>query len=257
MGKKLSLSVLLGLREKLEKNFKNLIDDMLQKFTKKQGIFGGYHNTYEAVDSFADDDTKRGFQNVESTVENQLAWMNKYSEDYLNTVFSIEKTNAQNILSKLWVNGEDWGEYTTLELLRLKGILTGKLHAVIKELPIRSHKFIWTESTAPEFTGRKIWETPKETGFSKTTIKDTVIVNDPHIAAGNRPPVTKEVTTQVNVGKYTKQTFTGAITNLERAQMEVRIDDILRGVIEALEVANSIEVSTSDLGDKVRGYLFK
>lgn len=250
-------SVLLGLREKLEKDFSNLLSDMANKFKNKQGIFQGFRNTYDPLDGFADDDTKRGFQNVSSTVSAQLGWLKEHSKDYLATVLSIEKTNAQNVTAPLTVNGVLWGEYTTLELLRMKGILDGKLRAIVQDLPIRSEKHVWAESTQPEFVGRSIWETPKEEGSSKTTIKDTIIVNDPHIKdAPNRPPVTRETSVQVNVGNYTKQTFSGEITNLERAVLEVKYNNIYKGIIEALESANNIESVPSDLGDKVLDFLF-
>lgn len=250
-------SVLLGLREKLEKDFQNLLTDMLQKFTKKQGLFIGFRNTYNPIEGYADDVTKRGFQNVASTVEDQLAWVKQHAADYLKTTLSIEKTNAQGIKAHLTVDGEDWGEYTVLELLRMKGILDGKLRAVFQELPIRSESHMWSESKQPEFTGRKIWETPMDKGFAKTTIKDTIIINDPHIKdSPNRPPVTRETSIQVNVGEYTAQTFSGAITNLERAKLEVKYNNLYRGIIAALEEANNVEVSESDLGDRVLSYLF-
>lgn len=255
MNKK--LSTLLGLREKLEKDYNNLIADMLQKFTNNQGIFGGFHNTYTALEGFADDDSKRGFQNVESTVQDQLDWTKKHMEDYLTTVLTIEKTNAQNITAELFVDGKSWGTYSTLELLRLKGVMDGKLGTVLDKIPVRSEKKIWNKTEKPEFAGREVWETPVDEGYNKTTRKDTVIVQDPHIHdTPGRPPITKEVSEQVNVGKYTKQEFSGGITKLERAKYIVKHNNILKGIIAALEDANNVDATPSDLGGKVLNYLF-
>jgi hypothetical protein len=252
------LSVFLGLREKLEKDFGNMLTDMLNKFKNKQGLFQGFRHTFEPLDGFADEPDKRKFQNVSSTVDEQLNWFKQHTGDYLTTVLSIEKTNAQSVTADLIVDGNNWGTYTTLELLRLKGILDSKLKAMVQDLPIRPETQIWKESLQNEFKDRHIWETPMDSGSTKTTIKDTIIVNDPHIkdSAHARPPVTRETSIQVNTGKYTTQNFSGAITNRERAELEVRYNDILKGVIAALEAANNVEVVQSDLGTKVLDYLF-
>jgi hypothetical protein len=251
------LSVALGLREKTEKNFANMLSDMMQKFTKKQGIFIGFRNLFTAEEGFADDPTQRKNQHVSSTVSEQLDWFKEHSKDYFKTVLSIEKTNAMGVKGRLVVDGEDWGEYTTLELLRLKSIMDGKIRAMIQELPIRPDGERWKKSEDPEYVGREVYEAPVDEGYTKTTLKRTVIVEDPHIKdAPNRPPVTQSIDTQVNTGKYSRQNFSGAISNRERAEGEVAFDALYKGIIAALEDANNTELQESDLGDKVLGYLF-
>lgn len=256
MSKK--LSVLLGLRDKIEKTQANMLADMTSKFKGKQTLFQGHRDTYDAIAEYADDPTKRGFKAVESTVGDQLAWYKKYSKDYMNTVFSIEKTNSIGVKAHLIVEGNDWGEFSTLELLRLKSILDGKTREMIKELPIRSETSIWTKTTAPEFEGREgIWETPIDSGHATTTLKRMEVVADPYVKeAPGRAPVVQQVDSKVNVGKYTKQRFSGEITNLQRATMEVKINTLYQAVIEALETANNIDSEESTLGDKVLDFLF-
>lgn len=250
-------SVLLGLREKLEKSFGAMLDDMIQKFTNKQGLFMGERKTYDPIDNFADEPTKRGFTNVSSTVSEQLSWFKKHTEDYLSTVLSIEKTNSTGLTAELIIEGKSWGEYSTLELLRLKSILDGKIRAMIDGLPIRQESVLWTKSTDELFNTRDIFQTPLDAGFSKTTIKETYIVNDPHIKdTPGRAPIMAEKSTQVNVGKYTIQNFSGAITNLQRAELKVKFNNIYTAVIEALEKANNADVVESDLGKKFLDYMF-
>ena len=118
------LSVLLGLRDKVETNFKNMVDDMFKKFKNNQGLFIGQRNTYQPLEGYADEPSKRGFTNVQSTVDEQLQWMKENTKDFMDVVFSIEKTNASGkVKAKLVVEGQEWGEYTSLELLRLKTTL--------------------------------------------------------------------------------------------------------------------------------------
>lgn len=252
------LSVALGLREKTEKDNQNMLTDMQEKFKKNQGLFIGFRNTFVPLEGHPDMPENRKSQKVASTVKEQLDWLKVHSKDYLDTVLSIEKTNAQNVTGELVVRGESWGRYTTLELLRLKGVLDSKLRAVIQILPVRSESILWSKSTDPMYEGRDIYEDRLDEGFNKTTIKRIEIVNDPHIKdSPGRAPITQPIDTPVNVGKYTKQNFTGAITLEERAKMEVAYNDLYKGVIAALEEANNTQLVESDLGDKVLNYLFK
>jgi hypothetical protein len=256
MSKKLSVS--LGLREKVEKDFTNMLADMLRKFDNKQTMFMGLKNTFEALEGEPDMPENRKFQSVASTVSEQLSWFVEHSKDYFDTVLSIEKTNATGISAELVVKGVSWGKYTTTELMRAKSILDSKLRTMISKLPIRSETQLWEKTTSAEFAGRDIWETPIDRGFTKTTTKRIEIINDPHIKdAPGRAPMTQQIDTPKNTGKYTKQSFSGEVTNRERALMEVRLNDIHKGIIEALENANNAEVVPSNLGDKILGHLFK
>lgn len=249
------LSVLLGLRDKTEKDFQHMLDDMLSKFKNKQGLFKGERRTYQAIDGYADDSTKRGYTAVASTVKEQLDWLKLHTADFLKITFSVEKTNASGVMSKLVVDGKDWGEFSTLELLRLKSILDGKLKAMIAELPIRKETVIWSPTNDENYAGREIFQSPLDEGFARTTLKESYILTDPHPDL-KRPPQVGEKSRIVDTGKYTTQEFSGEYTNKQRADLQVRYNKLYTAVIEALENANNIESQTSDLGDKVLEYLF-
>lgn len=252
------LSTLLGLRERVETGFKNMLDDMFKKFKNNQGLFMGERKTYTPEDGFADEPTKRGFVNVSSTVPEQLAWMNTYTEDFMNVIFSIEKTNASGIVkAPLVVEGKVWGEYSSLELLRLKTTLDNtKFRELYKEVPVRSQTDLWKISEDDAFTGRKIFEAPIEEGYAKTTVKESYILTDPHSTANTpRPPQVAEKSNQINIGKYTAQKFSGAISMQERAVMQRKYDTLYKAVIEALENANNVDALESDLGTKILNFI--
>lgn len=250
-------SVLLGLREKLEKTFGGMLDDFISKFKNKQGIFQGLVKTYDPIEGFADDPTKRSFQKVSGTVSEELAWFKKYTKDFFGTALSIEKTNATGISASLVVDGINWGEYSALELLRLKSIMDGKLKVVIAELPIRDEKVLWDKTTKDYYGDRDVFETPIAKGYSKTTLKRTEIVHDPHIKdAPNRAPVPVNIDTQVNTGEFTEQKFSGEITMLQRAEILAKYDMVYNAIIEALATCNSVDAQESDLGNKFIEYIF-
>lgn len=249
------LSVLLGLRDRVEKSFGNMLDDMFQKFKNKQGLFKGSQKTYQAFDGYADDPTKRGYQNVASTVREQLDWFKENTNDYFNVVFGIERTNSEGVYAELSVDGTVWGTYSTLELLRLKSILDGKLRGMLQELPVRNDTTLWSKSTDDNHKNRNIFSSPLDSGNSKTTIKQSYILTDPH-PDQKRQPIVGETSTQVNIGAYTSQDFSGEVSLRERAELLVKYDKLYKAVIEALENANNIESKHSDLGTKFLEYMF-
>jgi len=249
------LNVLLGLREKTETSFKNMLDDMFKKFKGNQGLFFGVRNTYQALDGYADEPSKRGFVNVQSTIGEQLTWMREHTKDFMDVVFSIEKTNASGrVRAELVVEGVSWGEYTSLELLRLKTTLdNSKFRELYKEIPIRTQTELWNVTDDEAFAGREgIFETPIEEGHAKTTLKESYILED---SQAGRAPQVAEKSNQVNIGKYTVQKFTGALSGLQRATMQRRYDTLYKAVIEALENANNVESETSDLGTRIMDYI--
>lgn len=257
---KRKLSTSLGLRETQEKEWQAMLADMGSKFKNKQGLFQGVQNTFVALEGFPDMPEHRKFTAIEATVMEQLGWLTTHSLEYLANVFSIEKTNGSGLVkARLVVEGNDWGEYTSCELLRLKKILDSGLRSLVQGLPIRSGSEIWTPTDHPDFKDRNIWESRLDEGFIKTTLKNTVIVDDPMIdkSPHPRPPITQILERPTNVGKYTKQKFSGEITIAERAKMEVRLSNLRKAVIEAIEEANAVEIAESDLGKKMLEYLFE
>lgn len=252
---KKKLAVLLGLRDKVEKTFGGMLDDMISKFKNKQGMFLGLKNTYTALEGFADDPSKRAFQNVESTMNEQTDWFKAHTVDYFSTIFSIERTNSfGGAKAPLIVEGKVWGEYSTLELLRLKSILDGKLKTMIHDIPVRNEAFLWQKSEQDAFKNREVVETPVESGFARTTLKESYILTDPHPDKG-RQPVVASKDTIVNIGAYTKQNFSGAWTMRQRAEAMVRLNVLYIAVVEALENANDVDAIQSDLGEQVINYL--
>lgn len=255
-----NLAVALGLREKTEKDFANMLTDMHGKFKNSQGLFQGFRYDFKPFDGHPDQPEQRKTQMVSSTVEEQLDWLKQYSKEYLDIRFSIEKTNAQGVTAPLVVEGVKWGDYTSLELLSLRTWLENKLRGVIQIIPIRPDGTKWVKSTDPEYDGREVFEDITFTGRTKTTIKRTVVVDDPMQTANPnivRQPVTQTIDTPTETGEFSKQHFTGAWTNRQRAQLEVTLNTLHKAVVEAMETANGTQLVESDLGDKVLGYLLK
>lgn len=254
MNKK--LSVFLGVKEKVERTFKDCVTDMVKKFKNHQGLFKGERKTHKPTEGYFEESARIGFTPVQSTVEEQLRWLEATSKPFLDTVFSIEKTNASGkVKAELIVDGTSWGTYSSLELLRLKTTLENStLKDLYDNLPTRSQTEIWKQSADEEFSSRDIYETEIEKGITRTTEKEDYILHDPH-ADKNRPPLQAKRETQIKTGDTTVQKFSGEWSMIQRANLKKRYDVLLTAVIEALEAANAVEAETSDLGSKMFDYL--
>lgn len=256
-GGKRTLNVFLGLRERVEVSFKNMLTDMANKFKKQQGLFQGEIKTYTPIEGFADDPSKRSYKSVASTVKEQLDYMTENTLEYLNIVMSIERTNClSGSQVDLIVEGKLWGKYTQLELLRLKGILDNSLFKTIySEIPTRELTTFWEVTDNQDFSNRDIYQTRKEEGFSKTTKKTQFIINDPHASQGNRAPQVGSMDEQLNIGIYSTQKFSGEVNISEKAQMLKKIDTLYKAVLAALEEANDVQIVESDLGTHLFNYI--
>ncbi len=251
------LNVFLALREKGEGVFKNAIGDLIKKFKSDQGLFTGERKTYSTRPGYADDPSKRAFRKVASDVDQQLSWFLTTNSDYFDILFGIEKTNSAGPAAELVVDGKSWGEYSSLELLRLKALIENpKLFPeLFNGIPVRSDSLIWEASPEEMYLGMNVFQTPLEAGVVRTTEKTDIILHDPHPDKARAPQVSAK-STIVEIGDYTAQNFSGQWTMRQRAELIAKLSRLHIAVTKALEEANSTEVQPSDLGKKFLEHLF-
>ena len=173
---KLKLNVLLAITDALRVKFKNMVADHTKFYSKSQGSFKGAKATYVAREGCLDDMSKRGFTRVVTTVDEKISYFIKESREFIDALFSQEKTNASGLaIADLVVDGKSWGVFTSLELLRLKSLIEsaelGSIESMLSSIPVRSDAEIWNKTTNVEYDGREIWESPLLSGVSKTSTK--------------------------------------------------------------------------------------
>jgi len=257
-GKTMNLNTALGLRESKESVAKNAIQDNLNKFKKNQGIFKGERKTFNARPGCPDIETQRSHVLTESTVMEQLAYMQETLEGFMKIAFSAERTNASgNAKAELIVDNVNWGEFTSLELLRLKTFLDNhNLRNVYATIPVRSGKELWAPTRDEDYSNKEdIFETVMMRGETRTTHKESYILDDPNPNADKRPPQVAQKTTLVITGDTTSQKFSGEMTKPQRADILGRYDILKEAVKMALSVANNTDVIESNLGEKVFDFL--
>ncbi|MBC8111079.1 MAG: hypothetical protein H7Y04_08485 [Verrucomicrobia bacterium] len=258
----LKLNVLLAKTDHLQAVFRKLVEDYVKFFKTKQGEFRGERKTYQALPDSVDFPNERKNELVVTTVKEKLDWMVDVSKEYLDALFSQELTNALGLAkAKLTVEGEEWGEFTSLELLRLKSFLeNGTLKEMYENIPVRNDDEIWESNTEEMYIGREIFESALLKGDRMTTIKETYILEDPNLSKNvdikNYTPVTATRDKPTRLGEFTFQKFSGEWSHRQRAELLRRRSTLLSSVIEALKICNEIEVQKSNMtADKIFSYL--
>ncbi len=262
----LKLNVLLAKTEHAAAIFKKMVAEYTNFFKKEQGQFRGAKRTYEARPGVVDDPSMRGITKVVTTVKEKLVWFEENAAEFINHTFSVEATNASGkARAKLVVvdggSTYDFGELSSLELLRLKSFLeSSDLEPMYAAIPVRSDAEIWAATQDSEYAGRDIFESPLQKGIKKSIFKEAYILQDPNIKelrdAAKYVPQVAQKDSVLELGDYTAQLFSGESTHRDRAEILQRRSKFLAAVIEALKIANEAEVVTSSLtAEKIFSYL--
>lgn len=262
MKKNIRLNVLLGKTDHLASTFAAMVKDYSKFFRNSQSAFLGEKRTYTPREGTVDEPSARKNTIVQTTVSEKLNWFTDNSKDYIDSLFSVEKTNASGAAkAELVVEGESWGEFTSLELLRLKGVIENNdFKSMLENIPVRSDSQIWEENTTDDYQDRQIFQTPQVSGVTKTTVKETYVLEDPNIAklkdASSYTPQLAHKNTVVELGDYTHQLFTGEWTQRQKAAALKRRSSLLNAVVVALKECNEADAIKSELNsDKIFGYI--
>lgn len=261
---KLKLNVLLAKTDHLAGSFKKSVEDYIKFFKSSQGSFKGEKKTYEPRTGIIDNPNERKNELVVTTVREKLDWMQESFGEYIDALFSQEKTNASGVAKALLVvEGKEWGEFTSLELLKLKSTLeSGTLDDMYRNIPVRADNEIWNKSQNEMYANRDIYETELFKGVAKTTVKEPYILPDPNLdkikSGASYLPAVVSKDTVMELADYTRQKFSGEWSHRERAELLRRKTVLIGAVIEALKVANEAEAIPSQLtATKIFDYLHR
>lgn len=261
----MKLNALLAKLELSGSQFAQLLKDYVDRFTKFGNLFKGQKQTYQKHDPYLDEPNRRGHTMVQNTVEGDLQYLEDTCEPHISNLFDVEATNASGkARAHLIVEGKDFGEFSSLELLRLKTFLNRpELHAVYSKLPVRDVAQNWKPTTEEDYkTKNAVWETPMFSSMNRTTVKESYILTDPNLAhlkeRAQYTPQLSSKDTQVVMGEQTVQYFSGEISHMDRAEILRRLSVLKQAVQLALSVANEATVIQSEItGAKIFNYLHK
>lgn len=249
---RLKLHVVLAKTEQGAAPFKHMQEDYIRFFKGEQKAFKGIKKTYEPRPGYADEPTKRENVQVVTTVGEKLTWFVENAVPHLTDLFAVDATNAYGTArATLVVEGINFGELSSLELLHLKSIIeSGTLEQMYANIPVRSDAEDWKPTTADQYLKREIFETEKRSGVSTTILKQAYILDDPNlgrIQGAQYTPQTAHKSIVEEIGDYSLQSFSGEYSHRQRAEILNRRSKLLIAVTEALKIANEAEVVQSNL----------
>lgn len=257
------MNALLAVADTQAKPFLAMMKDYVGFFGKKQGSFQGEKRTYDAKEGTVDEPGNRSNVLVSTTVNEKLNYFIKESNKYIDSQFGIEATNASgDAKAELIVGDKSWGVLSSLELLRLKGLLEkGDFVQMIENIPVRSDSEEWSRTENEQYKDRMIYESPLLEGVTKTTVKEHYILPDPNIKhlknAGDYTPQVGTKNETMELGNYTHQRFSGMISHRERAKMLSKRGELLTAVIETLKSCNEVGSIQSNLtAERIFGHIF-
>jgi hypothetical protein len=255
------MNVLLAKTDHLGSSFKKGLSEYSKFFRDKQGAFKGERRTYTAKDNTIDLPGERKNELVVTTVDEKLVYLVESSKEYIDSLFSQERTNATSGAKVvLVVDDIEFGSFTALELLRLKSLVeSGDFESMYSNIPVRTDNENWAATSNEQYEGRAIFESEIVRGTKKSTLKESYILPDPNIANvkdGKYTPQLAVRDTIIDLGDYSFQKFSGEYTHRQRAEILKRRTKLLTAVIEALKEVNDTEAVKSDMtAEKLFGYL--
>lgn len=253
MGTK--LNVLLAKTDQLSAVSKKNLTDSIGQFKNKQVHFRGERNIYKEKSAEFAEPKNNIDKPVASTVKEWLKYTAEQSGEFLTAKLNQEATNCSNTAkAKLVIEGVDFGEYTTGELMALKGFFEQQsLREMYESMPTISLSERWTPSQDPNYKERGILESEVQTWIDKVTETAPEVVFDPQ---GKQPGVVINKKSTIERADVTRQTFTGEISHIERAAILKRLTTIIIAIKSALEQANNAEVVESQFSaEKIFTYL--
>lgn len=248
------LGTALARKENLEGSWKKNLAEYATHFIDKQGAFKGEKKSFDLVPGMQDIPSERGEKIVQATVDSNLEWLEETHSNFIDTLFSVEATNASGTVNaELIVEGKVLGTFSSMELLRLKTLLeSGEVVKMYDNIPLRSTQKQWSLCTNEQYIGKNIYETELQKYVKNTTTKSSYVLLDPNVNSNspNYKPMVAEKTTVEKVGDASFQEFSGEWTLRQKAELLRRKTILCTAVKEALQRANQAETIKSQLTSK-------
>lgn len=244
------LHELLAVEADLDSVSKKTTEEAIKTFKSKAQHFMAFHRVCEMYD---DNDQNQAppdeFLSMVSTVQDKLDYVGHKISKYYDAVLQKELTN-QAAKADLIIDGKAIAK--DLPATFLLGLETKlkKIRALYETIPTLAPGIDWVPDKAE---GEHIYKMKKPEEKYKTakTFKHKVLYE----ATDKHPAQIERWEETVNVGKFTKDAWSGMISSADKAVLLGRLDKLLRATKKARQRANNIETINKKIGDKLLDYI--
>lgn len=238
------LHELLAVEQDLAGAFKNILEETTTTFTKKASHFMGAHRTLQ----YYDDERQRTetapeeHQAMQTTVKAKLDYQQQHITRYLDAVLQKEKTN-QKATADIIVDGVTIAENIPATFLLGLEAKLKQIREVYMKIPTLQPQIEWVEDV-DKGAGVFRMKHPEETYKTEKVIVPQILYE----ATKEHPAQVDKISETKNVGKYTKQVWSGMMTSAQKSAILGKIDKLTRAVKKARQRANSVEIDKAEIG---------
>jgi hypothetical protein len=238
------LHELLAVEQDLAGTFKNILEETKTTFNKKTAHFMSAHRVLKYYDEEKERAEKapEEHQAMQTTVQKKLDYQQKHIVRYLDAVLQKEKTN-QKAVADIVVDGITIASNVPATfLLGLESKLK-QVRDVYSAIPTLQPQIEWTED--PD-KGEGVFKMKHAEETYKT--EKVIVPQILYEATKEHPAQVEKIQETKNVGKYTKNVWSGMITSAQKSVVLGKIDKLIRAVKKARQRANSVEIEKVDIG---------
>jgi hypothetical protein len=242
------LHELLSVEGDLEGEYKKILDETKNTFSKKEDHFFGFVRKLVMFDENAPE-TPDEHKEMVTTVHDKLEYSKDAITRYIDAVLQKESTN-QIAVADLVIDGMTIA--VGLPATFLLGLETKLKHIreMYETIPTIPPGIKWEHDPTK---GDHVYSmTYPEVKFKTEKIFKVQVLyeaTDKHPAQVEKIPETKDV------GRYEKYTWSGMMSPAEKSMVLGRIDKLIRAVKKARQRANSAEVMDRSIGEDLFRYI--
>lgn len=246
MGK---LHELLAVEEQLGGAAKKVLAESATTFSKKPDHFQGFVKRYEPFVTGVENDRPSEEKAMVTTVDAKLDYTFDALTPWLDAVLQKEATN-QTATADLDVDGVVLARGLPATFLLGLETKLKDLREVCDHIPTLQPGIVWE---ADPSQGDGVYKTAHPIERLRTEKAMKAVVLYPH--SDKHPAQVKEVTEDVNVGKFIDIHWSGMYSPAQKSALLGRIDTLLRAVKQARQRANCAEIVPVAIGDTLKQFL--
>lgn len=255
MGTK--LHELLAVEADVEGKYKRIVAETTKDFKDKPALFMGSVRTLAMFEEGDKTDYPAEHQEMTTTVRERLMYTAKSIIPYFDTLFRKEKTNGI-ASSDVIVDGVVLMENVPATFLLGMENRLAKLREMYECIPTLPIGVAWEPDPSRGTDVYKMTH-PEEKMKTAKKFQHQVLVPamfPPEGHGGQSLPAQIEKWEEVeNVGKFTKEVWTGVLPSAKKAAILERIDKLIRAVKQARQRANRADVVTDKIGDTIISFI--
>lgn len=244
------LHELLAVESDLESVTKKTVEEAIKTFKSKSAHFMALHRVCKMYDDDKQDQAPPDeFLSMVTTVHGKLDYVGQNIGKYYDAVLQKELTN-QAAKADLVVDGKILEK--DLPATFLLGLETKlkKIRDLYESIPTLSSGVEWVPD---HDQGDHIYKMkhPEEKYKTAKTFQHKVLYD----ATDKHPAQIERWEETVNIGKFTKDVWSGMISSADKAVLLGRLDKLLRAVKKARQRANNIDIASRKIGGNILDYI--